>query len=495
MSIPTILQNNLNLPQDYAGLLSSIRKSDLTTIKLYCKTPFIHQSDKTGVTPLMLTAKLGNTRAMQILLEEKVNPLCIDDEGLSAWDYLAQPKHFPFGRKDFAAPPKVIIKEQLLRKAAAFFKVSPKLYEIGREKVRLWIQTHKPIDDLEAPPTLQKRHVYQWAQNRLSASHELSLDLTFQEVLKILDFLNKIYPRELLQRLDNGDDLLNPSLISAINIIESFQHMGTTRHTRGSPTMVKLLLKAKADTRTTQNNMTPLMWSAYCGQKECLELLLDTGASVNAANDKGDTALMKAAECEANLPILQLLIERNADIKARNKEKQTALFFARSCSMVTFLLQCKADVRDQDETGSTVLMQATLRDDINIINPLLLAGSPLETADHNGDTALSQAARRSTWDGRIETIKRLLEAGALLETRNKQGNTPLIEAALEGNPDIAQVFVDAKANLYARNFTGQTAREVALEKKHNKFAKYLHTAGLKPTEISAKHRLHHILNE
>lgn len=182
---------------------------------------------------------------------------------------------------------------------------------------------------------------------------------------------------------------------------------------------------------------------------------------------------MKAVAGQSNRSVLELLVQAGANIEIRNNEGNTALLLTKSCEIASFLLEHRANSAAQDNTGSTALIKAVLSDDIELITLLVSKGAPLETINNNGDTALSQAVRQGTWDKRIDTIRYLLNAGAKIETLNKQGNTPLIEAAIEGNPAIAELLMQLKANVKAKNFAGQTAVDVALKTYHRKFAEKL----------------------
>ena len=95
---------------------------------------------------------------------------------------------------------------------------------------------------------------------------------------------------------------------------------------------MKMLLAKGADpTISTVDHTTPLMASAGIGYAEgfihdiseettieAMKLLLDLGADVNAANDKGMTALHGAAH-KASLAEIQLLVDRGGDLGRTDK--------------------------------------------------------------------------------------------------------------------------------------------------------------------------------
>jgi len=99
----------------------------------------------------------------------------------------------------------------------------------------------------------------------------------------------------------------------------------------GSAEIVGALLAAGIDVNARYaNDLTVLMWAA--GHVDTVPpadgaalaaLLLDRGAQVNAADNRGRTALMIAAE-QGHAPIVAALIAHGADAAARDKQGKTA---------------------------------------------------------------------------------------------------------------------------------------------------------------------------
>jgi len=104
--------------------------------------------------------------------------------------------------------------------------------------------------------------------------------------------------------------------------------------------LMRLLKASGADPLiATEEGTTPLMVAAGMGRYEnfgkeeaqkaleAVNLLLEWGADVNAANHGGRTALQGAVYMGAN-PIVQLLVEKGANLDAKDKYGQTALSIA-----------------------------------------------------------------------------------------------------------------------------------------------------------------------
>lgn len=94
-------------------------------------------------------------------------------------------------------------------------------------------------------------------------------------------------------------------------------------------------------------------------QPAIVELLLDRGADINATNQHGDTALMRAS---GTVPVLRPLLDHGADINVRNAVGQTALIYAAMSNAgadgVALLLAHNAPVDTTDSEGRSALWYA-----------------------------------------------------------------------------------------------------------------------------------------
>jgi ankyrin repeat protein len=132
----------------------------------------------------------------------------------------------------------------------------------------------------------------------------------------------------------------------------------------GDIEMARLLLEAGADPKGTMpNGTTALMLAAGLGWRngsplapsydqgseaeavETLELLLELGLDINAANADDDTALHGAIGGRGSQIIIAFLLENGADPLAANKREQTPLSIAesRSTAQIAALVSSAAD--------------------------------------------------------------------------------------------------------------------------------------------------------
>lgn len=105
--------------------------------------------------------------------------------------------------------------------------------------------------------------------------------------------------------------------------------------------------------------------------------------------------------------------------------------------------------------ASPALHQATVHEQLDIVDVLLEAGAHPNCVNYLGETALFKAAR----NGNMHIAARLLQAGAQLNQTTEQGLTPL-ECAIKGLPGI-----DATKQLAMITFSLTLGAKVSPEAK------------------------------
>jgi ankyrin repeat protein len=112
--------------------------------------------------------------------------------------------------------------------------------------------------------------------------------------------------------------------------------------------VIALLLARGADARArSKTGESSLMEAAVRGDVSAAKLLLDQGAEVNAADHRGYTPLLLAAQCDRDSPeLVRLLLDRGAGLDAV-AEGETALSLAakRGETEVTRLLRERGAAR------------------------------------------------------------------------------------------------------------------------------------------------------
>jgi ankyrin repeat protein len=143
---------------------------------------------------------------------------------------------------------------------------------------------------------------------------------------------------------------------------------------------------------------TALMIAAREGDVEVVNLLLNSGADVNASKGSGKwvghTALMSAVQVkipqvsgEKEIEIVRMLLDKGADVNARQKGNESEY---------------------SDNGDETVLMLACRNDNLEIVKLLVSRGADINTKTEDGNNALAEAA--ATWE--MRTVQYLLSHGA-----------------------------------------------------------------------------------
>jgi ankyrin repeat protein len=107
--------------------------------------------------------------------------------------------------------------------------------------------------------------------------------------------------------------------------------------------VVELLLDRGADVHAAdKHGFTALRSAAWKGHRDVVELLLDRGADINTQYEYGFTALIKAA-LEGHQDVVQLLPDRGADTQPKDNFGQTAQHLAKTVE-IRLLLERVSEV-------------------------------------------------------------------------------------------------------------------------------------------------------
>ena len=233
-----------------------------------------------------------------------------------------------------------------------------------------------------------------------------------------------------------------------------------------SLTLCLLTLGANATAQDKgRNGMSPLMNAAQSGNATKAKTLLQAGASVDATDKQGLTALMWTATWTTYDVILIGYEEQHADV-------------ARA------LLDAGANINRQDNSGKTALIYAAVWDHMELARALLKRGADVNLRDKQGRSALTYAA----WHGdgkdtlaaslldsglRMNAIEALLlqkipQARRLIDMRRgardlgPRGETALMLAALQGDVELVRALLAQGADANAREDRGFTALMMAV---------------------------------
>lgn len=264
--------------------------------------------------------------------------------------------------------------------------------------------------------------------------------------------------------------------------------------------------------------LTALHHSVLKSRVDVADLLIASGADINAPSIEGETPLhcsiRKAVSNRADIVAFEmvgLLLEKGANVNAATKEGVTPLHtavFSRSyTALVDLLLKKGADVNARTESGDSPLHFAARKDTIETVRILLSKGADVTAENHDGETALSTAEmfrRKDIADllrsevekaakerkarqfqtavgtsdlGRVRELLNEAPWLALWKYKDRNGATPLHIAAGQGNLDIVKLLLSKGAKINDTDSLGQTALYHAKKAEEETVADYLRDQG------------------
>jgi ankyrin repeat protein len=243
----------------------------------------------------------------------------------------------------------------------------------------------------------------------------------------------------------------------------------------------------------------------YAKSLECVELLLDIGADINAFDCTG----AKVIQHHRNPRILDRLVAAGGVLEspsdASNSMIQTAAQEG-NLQLVDYLLQYGIDVNAPNPLQVTPLMEAAERGHVDVLRRLIAVGADLHAREYRGRTALFYAAAPETGiafqvyqnaemfrpqimdeilsqlppgvremmgntpapilpmgyhpSDDVMAIDLLVQAGAEVDTRDAEGATPLLVACGCGRVSRVARLLTLGADFKARDTSDRSALDM-----------------------------------
>ncbi|MHB0961238.1 MAG: ankyrin repeat domain-containing protein [Pirellulaceae bacterium] len=250
-------------------------------------------------------------------------------------------------------------------------------------------------------------------------------------------------------------------------------------------------INARADGSHTRG-MTLLqtaVWHRW--GEDCVRLLIEAGAHLEARDGIGNTALVYACQSgpDSQLEVVESLLNSGAQVNARGAKGMTPLMHAamqdHALQVLEALLRASADVNCQDHNGWTALMHCTRNrgDRAQVAQMLIAAGAQIDTTHRYGGTALLNAA----YHGRSQVVESLLAAGANANIADQAGWTPLIGAAMNGHTVVVRSLLQAGAHVAATDRLGRSALALAKGNRHTAVVDLLVHRPTRKSDFSSHH--------
>jgi ankyrin repeat protein len=199
---------------------------------------------------------------------------------------------------------------------------------------------------------------------------------------------------------------------------------------------------------TTRDGMTALHYAAQAGHFDVADLLLRYHADVNALDNRGGSALMKACHAgpwksEPAEEIIQLLLDHNAQL-----DLFQAAAIGRTSLIESILDRDGRLIDSPDDRGRTALFHAARNNRFEAVKLLVERGADVNRSDAVGIAALHRTSQQCS----DELIRYLIEQGAdahlcCYVACGDEGGT---RQALARNPNAAnEIFYEFNAVGYA----------------------------------------------
>jgi len=260
------------------------------------------------------------------------------------------------------------------------------------------------------------------------------------------------------------------------------------------------------------------------GDTDAVRALLDQGAPVDARDDRGATALVRAAYGN-QVAAAALLVQAGADVDLQDDTRQSAYLIATSevgddPRLLDLTLGAGADIDAKDSYNGTGLIRAAERANVKIVERLLQAGIDRDHVNRIGYQAIHEAVWLGEDTASYATTVRVLAAGGarLTDRSPSTGLTPLemarergfgglesilrsvttadrptdpdaalLRAAADGDADAVAVALRAGADIEARDEHDRTALLLAATYDHVPVAKVLVAMGADPDALDDRH--------
>ncbi|MEQ8186621.1 MAG: ankyrin repeat domain-containing protein [Candidatus Eremiobacterota bacterium] len=294
-------------------------------------------------------------------------------------------------------------------------------------------------------------------------------------------------------------------LSRGVNINKGDEYGKTPLHIAShdnSPEVAEFLIKKGADVKAGDGGRwTPLHSASVNGSKYLAELLIKKGADVNAGDDHGETPLHLASrDISENLitfnnsmkrikpdwqelypdykGVMELLLSSGADINARNKDGETPLCRAAVSykEASELLISRGADIHSRNNSLWTVLHLVSLHGPYAVAETLIEKGAnvnakdsicwtPLHSAAANGNRVVAEMLINKGADVNGQAKHDYFDPDDGAWKRNNENSwTPLHIAAKNNRDEVVELLISKGADVNAELTDGRTPLDLCKDR-------------------------------
>jgi len=324
---------------------------------------------------------------------------------------------------------------------------------------------------------------------------------------------------EVKQTIAEGN---NPVAMNAMD----FDAVSLAINNNASAEVIAHLLQLEGNpvTKTTNHMRTYLHWASARGNAAVVQLLLEKGSDVAAADSHGDSPLQFAANFGMNQPaIFDLYLKAGVDLKQRNKNGATYMMLGiphdSTFALTDYLSSKGLSLNDTDNSGATLFDYAARTGNIGTLKALrtkgvkatgkalLMAAQGTRRAangvevfkylleevklkptvtDEEGNTLLHLVARKAN---QLPVVDYLMSKGLDPNTLNKEGSNMLIVAAGGSDSELIHLLLHKTPDVNTKNSKGESALTTAVNSGSTEIVRMLlgHKADVQVRDVKGNH--------
>jgi len=242
-----------------------------------------------------------------------------------------------------------------------------------------------------------------------------------------------------------------------------------TEASKNNEEIVDLFIRAGANlSAKNEKGQTALIIAAEKGYSNTVAKIAKINPSLlKDADNNGNTALMTAVR-QGHEDIVKLLRENGSDVNyivpsregaasALQAALDTSNFKDENMRIMQYLLQNGANAKSRNASGRFPLLFAVEHGRTDAVKILIEHGADVNDADQKGNFALMSAA----CNGYPLLVALLVEKGANMQMALSDGTTPLMCAVHGGHVDAAKMLMEKGVNVNVKTTGGVSALNIA----------------------------------